>query len=102
MLRGAVYSAFLPHVGEAKLYVIVSNNGRNRALGTALAARITTSNKPPLDSIVPIDPNEIVHGRVLCDDIELIYPEDIRERCGAFSRPMMRKIDDGLRAAFDV
>ncbi len=102
LIRGAIYLAFLEHVGEEKLYVVVSNNRRNRALETALAARITTTNKPLIDSIVPIGPGESVHGSVLCDDIETLYEDEVSRRVGAFSRGMMRKIDDGIRAAFDV
>jgi mRNA interferase MazF len=100
--RGVIYSAYLEHVGDEKLYVVVSNNVRNRSLDTALAARITTSRKPQISSIVPIQPGEPVHGSVLCDDIELLYPDDIRSSAGAFSPTMMRKINDGLRAAFDL
>jgi hypothetical protein len=51
--RGVIYSAYLEHVGEEKLYVVVSNNGRNRSLSTALAARTTTSRKPQTSSTVP-------------------------------------------------
>ena len=100
--RGVIYSAYLEHVGEEKLYVVVSNNARNRSLDTALAARITTTRKPQITSIVPIQPAEAVHGSVLCDDIELLYPEDVRSSPGAFSPAMMRRIDNGLRAAFGL
>jgi len=100
--RGVIYSAYLEHVGEEKLYVVVLNNARNRSLDTALAARITTTRKPQITSIVPIQPGEAVHGSVLCDDIELLYPEDVRSSPGAFSPAMMRRIDNGLRAAFGL
>jgi mRNA interferase MazF len=98
--RGVIYSAYLEHVGDEELCVVVSNNGRNRSLDTALAARITTSRKPQISSIVPIQPGEPVHGSVLCHDLELLYPEDVRNSPGAFSPAMMRRINDGLRAAF--
>lgn len=97
-----VYRAYLEHVGDEKLYVVVSNNKRNKALDDALAARITTSPKPNIDSIVVIGEGEPVYGRVLCDDIEYLYPDQVRGTAGAFSRQMMRRIDDGLRAAFDI
>jgi mRNA-degrading endonuclease toxin of MazEF toxin-antitoxin module len=98
-----VYAATLPHIEEEKLFVVVSNNGRNRQLKNALAARITTTLKQPdISSIVPIDRDEPVNGRVCCDDIELLYPEDCRKSCGAFSQKMMRKIEGGLRAAFAI
>lgn len=101
LIRGAIYLAKLPHIGQEKLFVVVSNNGRNRQLRTALAARITTSRKSPdISSVVEIDPGEVVNGRVCCDDIELLFPEDCRKSPGAFSPQMMRKIEAGLRAAF--
>jgi len=100
--RGVIYSAYLEHVGDEKLYVVVSNNARNRSLDTALAARITTSRKPQISSIIPIQSGEPVRGSVLCDDIELLYPNDVRSSLGAFSPAMMRRINDGLRAAFDL
>jgi mRNA interferase MazF len=99
--RGVIYAATLPHIGTEKYFVVVSNNARNRQLSTALAARITTTPKPPsLASIVEIGPDEPVRGRACCDDIELLYPEDCRAALGAFTPATMRRIATGLRAAF--
>src|ERR1700737_4026488 len=97
-----IYSVYLEHVGSDKLFVVVSNNQRNRNLDEALAAGITTSLKPHISSIIEIDPGEPVHGRVLCDDIELIYREDVQSVHGGFSPRMMAKINDGLRAALNL
>jgi mRNA interferase MazF len=102
LLRGTIYAATLPHIGAEKLFVVVSNNRRNRHLESALAARITTTLKQNISSIVPIDHGEPVNGRVCCDDIELLLPEDCRTSRGAFSPKMMRKIEGGLRAAFGI
>lgn len=102
LYRGMIYSVWLEYIGEEKLFVVVSNNRRNKALDEALGARITTSLKPELSSIVVIDAGEPTTGRVLCDDIEIIYPEDVRSKSGAFSQNMMAKINDGLRAALDL
>lgn len=99
LYRGMIYSVWLEYINEEKLFVVVSNNNRNRGLQSALAARITTSHKPELSSIVVIDRGEPVTGRVLCDDIELIYPEDVREKHQGFSPRMMAKINAGLKAA---
>lgn len=98
--RGVIYSAHPDHVGEQQFYVVVSNNGPNHSLDTAPAARITTSRTPQISSIIPIESGAPVHASVLCDDIELLYPEDARNSPGAFSPAMMRRINDGLRAAF--
>ncbi|MBN7454233.1 type II toxin-antitoxin system PemK/MazF family toxin [Mycobacteroides abscessus] len=100
--RGAIYAATMPHIGTEKYFVVVSNNARNRRLETALVARITSSQKPPISSIVPIDGGEPVYGYVCCDDIELLYHEDCRQFVGAFSPPMMAKIGAGLRAALGL
>ena len=101
-LRGEVWAATLPGMKNEKYYLVVSNNARNRALGTALVVRITSSDKPELASIVQIPPNECVTGRVLCDDIEDIWPEDVRQKLGAFSISTMRNVGAGLAAALGL
>lgn len=98
--RGVIYAATLPHIGTEKYFVVVSNNARNKALSTALAARVTTTPKPALASIIETGPGEPVRGRVCCDDIELLYPEDCHATLGAFTPATMRRIATGLRAAF--
>ncbi|GAA1212992.1 type II toxin-antitoxin system PemK/MazF family toxin [Rhodoglobus aureus] len=101
-LRGQIYAATLPGMTAEKYYVVVSNNGRNRSLGTALVARITTSDKPELASIVRVPFGEPVSGRVLCDDIEDIWEDDVRSLLGAFSPATMRLVDAGLAAALGL
>ncbi len=49
--------------------LVVSNNVRNRQLGTVLVARVTTSNSPSLQSIVELSHADHFTGRVLCDDL---------------------------------
>jgi hypothetical protein len=39
---------------------------------------------------------------VLCDDIELVYRDQVRRTDGAFSPGMMQKIDTGLPATFQL
>nr|WP_264668243.1 type II toxin-antitoxin system PemK/MazF family toxin [Arthrobacter sp. VKM Ac-2550] len=88
---------------DEKYYVIVSNNQRNRALPTVLVARITSSDKPELRSIVAIPENECVYGRILCDDIVEMWPEDdVRQILGGLSVTTMAAVDDGLKAAFGL
>jgi mRNA interferase MazF len=101
-LRGQIYAATLPGMTEEKYYVVVSNNGRNRSLGTALVARITTSDKPELESIVGVPFGEPVSGRVLCDDIEDMWEDDVRSLLGALSPATMRLINEGLAAALGL
>lgn len=102
LVRGRVYAAVLSErVGE-KPYLVVSNNRRNRALDTVLAARVTTSEKPVLASIVATTPEDPVAGRVLCDDIVEVWPDEIRRDLGACSPATMKRVGDGLRAALGL
>ncbi len=45
----------LPGIGR-KLWLVVSNNQRNRALDDVLAVRLTTSRKPPIPTVVELSP----------------------------------------------
>lgn len=77
--------------------MVVSNDFRNRALGSILAARITTDPKPALASIVELPIGEPAIGRVLCDDIVALDRADLGKTLGALSRRAMDAVDDGLR-----
>jgi mRNA interferase MazF len=97
--RGQVYWATIE--GRRKPWLVVSNNPRNRALGSCLAVRLSTSAKPSLASIVELhDADRPLTGRVLCDDIAVLYPdEDGFEYLSALTPATMRRVDDGLRVA---
>lgn len=98
-VRGNIYWADLGH-GE-KPWVVVSNDARNNALGSALVARITTTVKPPLDSIVVLDRADAPFtGRVLCDDIETLYDDEPVRHGGALRSATILRIDSALRVAF--
>jgi len=99
LVRGRIYAAVLSERLGEKPYLVVSNNRRNRALDTVLAVRVTTSQKPNLVSIVPTTPEDPVSGRVLCDDIVEIWPDEVRRDLGACTPATMRRVADGLRAA---
>ena len=100
LLRGQIYWLDLGY-GE-KPWVVVSNNSRNRALGSALVARVTTTSKPPLPSIVELDSHDPVVGSVICDDIETIYREDEPRFGGAVSPPTLKRINAALLVAFGL
>ena len=95
---GRVYMA---DIGNGrKPWLVVSNNARNRALNDCLAVRLTTSNKPELPTIVELGPaDHPLVGRALCDDIALLYREDLEEDRGALSPETMVKVAIGLRSA---
>ncbi|RCG22441.1 type II toxin-antitoxin system PemK/MazF family toxin [Sphaerisporangium album] len=98
-LRGRVFMADLGEEYGEKPYVIVSNNARNRALPSYLAVRITTSPKPPLPSIIELTTEDPLVGRVLCDDIVILFAEDLRRDLGGLSLQTMVRIGQGLRHA---
>jgi mRNA interferase MazF len=101
LLRSRVYAAELGDCGE-KYYLVVSNNNRNRALGTVSAVRLTTSAKPPIPSIVELGPPEVFDGRVVCDDIVEIWADEVTRDLGALSPQAMAEVGRGLAAALGV
>ena len=103
MLRARIYRAHLSHIGEDKYFLVVSNNRRNRAFEQVLAVRLTTT--PPRDerpAMVPLGPGEIMTGWVSCDDIEVLYDDEVRADLGAITAPAMRRVEAGLRAALGM
>jgi len=101
-VRGRVY---LVDIGldEPKRLLIVSNNRRNNALGSALAVRLTTSTKPSLPSIVELAPaDHPLVGRIVCDDILEIWPDESRKDLGAASATTMQRVGVGLAAALGL
>lgn len=101
-LRGEVWAAVLPGMTEEKYYLVVSSNARNKALKTSLVVRITSSDKPDISSIVRIPFGECVNGRVLCDDVEDMWPEDAKRKLGAFSVTTMHLVNSGLAVALGL
>lgn len=99
--RGRVYRADL---GDGlKPFLIVSNNRRNTALDNALAVRLTTSMKPQMDSIVLLERDDLpLVGRALCDDIVLLYRDELHDDLGALSRATMTRVAWGLRHALGL
>jgi mRNA interferase MazF len=98
LLRGRVYYA---DVGQGdKPFLVVSNNGRNTRLLTALVVRITTTDsKPALESIVELAPQDPLVGRVLCDDIFELFPDEVKREGGALTPQTMMRVAAGLRSA---
>jgi mRNA interferase MazF len=98
--RGRIYGAVLDeHHGEA-YYVAVSNNSRNKTLRSFLAIRLTTTEKPRLDSVVRLDHRDGPWcGSALADSIVEIFRDDVTRELGALPPGTMRRVDDALRAA---
>ena len=102
LTRGQVIQVELPHLDEPKLFVVVSNNRRNRALPSALGVRLTTSPKPAIPSIVELGHPESFVGRVVCDDITEIFEDEVRGLEGGLTTAGLDAVDAGLRAALDL
>lgn len=101
LIRGRVIWFELGDLGR-KLAAVVSNDARNRALGSALVARITTSSKPPLRSIVELIPADPVSGRVLCDDLIEIYDEEVLKDAGPLTAATLRAVEAALMYALGI
>lgn len=100
--RGRVYGANLSDIGSERYFLVVSNNVRNRQLGTPLVVRLTTTAKPQLESIVPLGPTESFVGSVLCDSILELWEDEVTRDVGALSREAMVTVGRGLMAALDL
>lgn len=100
-LRGSVWLVDYPQIG-VKPAVVVSNNGRNKALHSILAIRISTAPKPDLPSIVQIPTGEPVVGRVLCDEVSEIQKAWLIRNVGGLSVRTMLRVNDGLRVALSL
>ncbi len=96
-VRGRIYWADLGH--GRKPWLCVSNNARNQRLGDALVVRITTTPKPVLNSIVPLQAGDPLVGSVLCDDITPLYRDEIVADAGAVHLRTMVAVEAGLRSA---
>jgi mRNA interferase MazF len=100
--RGQVYWATFDAALGRKPWLVVSNNARNRHLGDVLVARITTTPKPRISSIMELPPGECVTGGVLCDDILAMYEDDSPKLAGALTPSTMREVDRALAAALGL
>lgn len=100
--RGQVYWATFDQEVGRKPWLVVSNNARNRQLHSVLVARITTTPKPALRSIVPLPLGECVMGSIICDDLVCMYESDRPDLAGALSPSSMRAVDKALAAALGL
>jgi mRNA-degrading endonuclease toxin of MazEF toxin-antitoxin module len=51
---------------------------------------------------VELDDREVLAGRVACDDIETLWADEVTRGLGALTPGAMARVEDGLRAAFDL
>jgi mRNA interferase MazF len=96
-LRGQVYSVDIGH--GPKPWVVVSNNLRNRQLDDVLAARITTTTKVELPTVVRLEAADPLVGVVLADEIELLFRDELTTPLGALSPGTIMKLNQALKIA---
>lgn len=101
-LRGRVVWAVIDDAVGRKPYVVVSNNARNRAMDSFLAARITTTSKPDLPTVVALSPDEPLRGRVLCDEVMMMWADEVVAEAGALSPRTMADVETGLKVALGL
>jgi len=101
LVTGRIVWFQLGDVGR-KPGVVVSNNTRNRQLRTALVARITTSTKPAMASVIRLGQHDPLAGRVLCDDLIEVYVDEIVADGGGLSPGTMRAVEVGLMHALGI
>ena len=85
-----------------KPYLVVSNNARNQSMQSFLAVRITTSVKPRIPSVVSLDSGEPLTGNVLCDEVMLMWADEVVAEAGPLSARTMTKVESGLRTALGL
>ncbi len=102
LLRGRIYRAQPPGFRSPHHFLVVSNNTRNRALGSALVVRFTSTPKPSLDSIVVVPESEVLRGWIVCDDIYELFDDEVLGDSGALSPDCLRQVDAGLKAALGL
>jgi mRNA interferase MazF len=89
--------------GELKPWIIVSPSARFRALGSALAVRVTTTSKNAhLPTVVQLPDGECVVGWVICDTLTTMWDEEAQGERGGLSRNAMRIVEEGLHAALGM
>ena len=102
-LRGQIWLADVG-LDEAKRFVIVSNNVRNRKLNDLLGIRLTTAPKPDLPSIVAFGPGEVARSRcfAVADDIWPLAKVDLVRSVGALTPRKMEAVQRAIAAALDL
>ena len=101
-LRGHIYFADIEEFGP-HYWLVVSNNQRNAAYGDVLAVMLTTTApKLPRPSYVALNTRDGFEGWIACDDITIVYRNELESLKGALSPETMRAIDAGLSHALGI
>ena len=102
--RGQIWWADLG-MPEHKRVLIVSNDQRNRALGSVVALYVTSNaDKPELPSIARFEPGELgeSHSLVCADDPWVIPNHDLKGFVTAATPGQMLRVNQALKAALGL
>lgn len=97
--RGQVYRCDIGH--GPKSWLVVSNNGRNARLDTAIAIRITTTDRD-LPTWVKLSPADPLTGCAIADDIEQFYQDELSQYQGSLTRATMTRVNWALGLALEL
>ncbi|GAB1508051.1 hypothetical protein JCM33774_00920 [Actinophytocola sp. KF-1] len=102
-LRGHVFRVSMSNIG-LKPFVVVSNNQRNRALDSVLAARITSTDKSHIPTAVQLTPDDPLVGYVLADDILELWKDELEEGeyLGALAPRTLLSLNTALAQALGI
>jgi mRNA interferase MazF len=102
-MRGQVYRVKLG-AQDPKPYVVVSNNMRNRALDSVLAARITTTDKSRIPTAVGLGPDDPQVGYILADDIVEVWKDELEtgDHLGCLAPMTLLRLNDALAQALGL
>lgn len=105
ILRGGVYFAHLPGVGD-KPVLVVSWNALNMGLRSPVVCRITrTERERSFPTYVPLAAGEAGlpdDSYVLCHDLTTIRAGDLRSEIGLLPVAAMQRVELALRRALDL
>lgn len=102
ILRGRVVWAVIDESIGRKPFLVVSNNARNQAMQSFRAVRMTTSAKPDIPSVVSLAAGEPLRGNVLCDEVMMMWADEVVSEAGALSPQTRAQVESGLRAALGL
>jgi len=98
-LRGQVYRADIGY--GPQVWLIVSNDPRNRATADVLAVRLTTTARE-LPTWVRLGPTDPLQGYANADNIETLGKTELDEYMGSLSPESMMNVNRALAVALGL
>jgi mRNA interferase MazF len=105
VVRGGVYYAELPDIGD-RTVLVVSWNAINLGLRSPIVCQITTTDRaralPTYVALAAGDGGLREDGYVLCHEIVTLDEDDFRRQLGVLSPPSLLRVEAALRTALDL